>query len=352
MSIKFGFTGEPTDTNDLVYLRNRYYNPHLGTFLSMDPHEGDFNDPMSLNRYAYARGNPVNLTDPSGLCAESDPNLTQCHQDANYLTIFGFYPLWDENPLERIPEELCLQAEVALAIQSNQKLKWTADEMRSLRNAVNVLYRANQNIDGFKEKYRFPVTPISIVKRDTLTPVPSPTPTPPPNATPVPIAPPIPIAGTAYSQDRIIALTQDVWSGLDQQEQSWLMIHEFGHILVRDLGKDANTLYNDRLPARFKTSGHFPTRYANSGGPNEFIIEALTGTLWNRGYTTVPGYESNAGGRTGWLDLETHQNDVQVFTVTRPDRTTYQAAVVNVDLNLLGGQTLGEWIIQELFGEA
>jgi RHS repeat-associated protein len=67
MSLKYGFTGEPTDANDLVYLRNRYYNPELGTFMSMDPYEGDFNDPMSLNRYAYAHGNPVNLTDPSGL---------------------------------------------------------------------------------------------------------------------------------------------------------------------------------------------------------------------------------------------------------------------------------------------
>ena len=72
MSLKYGFTGEPTDANDLVYLRNRYYNPELGTFLSMDPYEGDFNDPMSLNRYAYVRGNPVNLTDPSGLCAAED----------------------------------------------------------------------------------------------------------------------------------------------------------------------------------------------------------------------------------------------------------------------------------------
>ena len=56
MSKEFGFTGEPIDANDLVYLRNRYYNPELGTFLSMDPYEGDFNDPMSLNRYGMCQG--------------------------------------------------------------------------------------------------------------------------------------------------------------------------------------------------------------------------------------------------------------------------------------------------------
>jgi RHS repeat-associated protein len=63
----FGYTGEPTDLNGLVYLRNRYYSPQLGTFISQDPTEGSMKDPMSLNQYAYVQGNPVNHTDPSGL---------------------------------------------------------------------------------------------------------------------------------------------------------------------------------------------------------------------------------------------------------------------------------------------
>ena len=85
MSTKFGFTGEPTDPNDLVYLRNRYYNPNQGTFLSMDPYEGDFNDPMSLNRYAYARGNPVNLVDPCGLyaCDNESANIQSACAELN-----------------------------------------------------------------------------------------------------------------------------------------------------------------------------------------------------------------------------------------------------------------------------
>jgi RHS repeat-associated protein len=63
----YGYTGEPTDPNELVYLRNRYYNPNLGTFISQDPYEGSMNNPMSLNRYAYVQNNPVNMTDPSGM---------------------------------------------------------------------------------------------------------------------------------------------------------------------------------------------------------------------------------------------------------------------------------------------
>jgi RHS repeat-associated protein len=79
MSLNHGFTGEPTDANGLVYLRNRYYNPELGTFMSMDPYEGDSNEPMSLNEYAYAHGNPVNNTDPSGMvvCSDLEPTAAQ-----------------------------------------------------------------------------------------------------------------------------------------------------------------------------------------------------------------------------------------------------------------------------------
>ncbi len=63
----YGYTGEPVDASGLVYLRNRYYNPNMGTFISPDPYEGTPSNPLSLNRYAYVQGNPVNRIDPSGM---------------------------------------------------------------------------------------------------------------------------------------------------------------------------------------------------------------------------------------------------------------------------------------------
>lgn len=33
----FGFTGEYTDANDLLYLRARYYAPEMGLFTALDP---------------------------------------------------------------------------------------------------------------------------------------------------------------------------------------------------------------------------------------------------------------------------------------------------------------------------
>ncbi len=67
-----GRYGVQTDANGLLYMRARYYNPHLCRFINADP--SGFGG--GLNHYAYADGNPVSLLDPFGLCAAgiSEPN--------------------------------------------------------------------------------------------------------------------------------------------------------------------------------------------------------------------------------------------------------------------------------------
>ena len=65
-STAYGFTGETTDVNGLLYLRARYYSSGAGRFLSRDTWGGDVMSPLSLNRWMYVEGNPVNLTDLSG----------------------------------------------------------------------------------------------------------------------------------------------------------------------------------------------------------------------------------------------------------------------------------------------
>ena len=62
----YQFTGEMRDANGLTYLRARYYNSADGRFLSRDTWGGDYNRPLSLNRWGYVEGNPVNLVDPTG----------------------------------------------------------------------------------------------------------------------------------------------------------------------------------------------------------------------------------------------------------------------------------------------
>ena len=61
------FAGEESDPESgLTYLRARYYDPRTRAFLSRDPQLGDPSNPLSLNPYLYALGNPVNRIDPSG----------------------------------------------------------------------------------------------------------------------------------------------------------------------------------------------------------------------------------------------------------------------------------------------
>lgn len=68
----YGFSGEWIDSHGLVYLRARYYMPGVGRFLSKDPWSGDVYRPMSYNRWLYVYANPVNQTDPSGMCLDED----------------------------------------------------------------------------------------------------------------------------------------------------------------------------------------------------------------------------------------------------------------------------------------
>jgi RHS repeat-associated protein len=64
----YGFTGEWWEAEiESLYLRARYLQVETGRFISPDPWLGDYQRPMSLNRWIYVEGNPINRKDPSGL---------------------------------------------------------------------------------------------------------------------------------------------------------------------------------------------------------------------------------------------------------------------------------------------
>jgi RHS repeat-associated protein len=61
----FAYAGaEFNSTDQLVYLRNRFYSPQLQRFISEDP----IGLAGGVNTYAYVRGNPISRRDPLGLC--------------------------------------------------------------------------------------------------------------------------------------------------------------------------------------------------------------------------------------------------------------------------------------------
>ncbi len=64
---KYRYTGEQFDEETgFYYLRARYYDPSIGRFVTRDTWAGNGRDPLSLNKYLYASGNPMLFTDPSG----------------------------------------------------------------------------------------------------------------------------------------------------------------------------------------------------------------------------------------------------------------------------------------------
>lgn len=62
-----GYTGHVQDAvTGLTYMQQRYYDPEIGRFLSVDPVTA-YSDPVgAFNRYWYANNNPYRFTDPDG----------------------------------------------------------------------------------------------------------------------------------------------------------------------------------------------------------------------------------------------------------------------------------------------
>ena len=73
-AVIFGYNGRDgviADPNGLLYMRARYYSPAMKRFVNTDIVPGEISDAVTLNRFAYANGNPVNFVDPFGLSAKS-----------------------------------------------------------------------------------------------------------------------------------------------------------------------------------------------------------------------------------------------------------------------------------------
>ena len=86
-----GRDGVVTDDNGLIYMRARYYSPELRRFVNADIIAGKITNAITLNRYAYANGNPVSNIDPFGLSVDKRGNSeTEAPAWQNFIDIMGF----------------------------------------------------------------------------------------------------------------------------------------------------------------------------------------------------------------------------------------------------------------------
>ena len=118
----FRYRGYYYDTESgFYYLQSRYYDPEVGRFLNADGILGANQDILSYNLYAYCSNNPVNLSDPTGMCPYNG-TIADFHRmekglpsiDCNcwYGKYFG---LPDSNPPIQAPAQL-----PAKEIENNQ----------------------------------------------------------------------------------------------------------------------------------------------------------------------------------------------------------------------------------------
>lgn len=65
------FTGQQFDASAGLYdFKARWYDAETGRFLSVDPVVGNPADPQAFNAYGYVGNDPMNSTDPTGMCFE------------------------------------------------------------------------------------------------------------------------------------------------------------------------------------------------------------------------------------------------------------------------------------------
>ena len=82
-----GYTGHVQDAaTGLTYMQQRYYDPLLGRFLSVDPLDVGGTNGNGFNRYGYASANPYRFTDPDGRC-EKMPGSSLCNRDNIVMTV-------------------------------------------------------------------------------------------------------------------------------------------------------------------------------------------------------------------------------------------------------------------------
>ncbi|HGM7301878.1 TPA: RHS repeat-associated core domain-containing protein [Stenotrophomonas maltophilia] len=79
-----GYTGHVSDSaTGLVYMQQRYMDPQLGVFLSVDPATAYEQPVGQFNRYRYANGNPYKFTDPDGRAVTCDER--RCSGEVNTI---------------------------------------------------------------------------------------------------------------------------------------------------------------------------------------------------------------------------------------------------------------------------
>jgi hypothetical protein len=97
----------------------------VGRFTSRDTWGGDANKPISFNRWEYVYGNPVNYSDPAGMCREDDE---ECRRKAAEIVVIF--------PNIEIDMGLDLGCDISLPYISKP---WTKAELEKVQQGLDAI---------------------------------------------------------------------------------------------------------------------------------------------------------------------------------------------------------------------
>jgi len=103
-----------------VYLNNRYYDPSVGVFLSVDPLVASTGDP-----YLYASGNPTTLSDPTGLCVEGSKG---CGIDLTSGGLSPYVEAWWSSGSNSYHAAIDASASLSRGLMARWQQDWGATE--------------------------------------------------------------------------------------------------------------------------------------------------------------------------------------------------------------------------------
>ncbi|HYD54768.1 MAG TPA: RHS repeat-associated core domain-containing protein [Gemmatimonadaceae bacterium] len=143
-----------TDGSGQLYMRNRYYDPKAGRFTQEDP----IGIGGGLNLYGFAAGDPVNYSDPLGLCPEcrmgwGAPTAENAEQEARYYAQLTNRDRAGMAVIAGLAAAggvaiMAGSAGMVAAAAPGMPLAFRAAQDPRLQNTLNALFRAGDRISG------------------------------------------------------------------------------------------------------------------------------------------------------------------------------------------------------------
>lgn len=287
--------------------------------------------------YMYVEGDPINLVDASGLCPANYKEAFGCLRMRDELRAWNVNVVWDVEALNNLT---CVDGIIEDALsQQGVAQRWTPNEMRSIYNAFRIFDAAQKKI-GFA--YNLPLENGIIIRKRYEAGIAN---TSQQGALGLTVGRTITLSARwwgegerdpfTYDGDSSPTKSIDAYGDISDAHQyrAWITLHEFNHVVVKDIagtvdpGNADTQFVNWQIDIRdvygFPQFGA-PTRYAYTTDA-EYIVESMTGTLWNQGHQ-VARYNSSGGGR--------YVRNVSEIRGTLRDSTTLEEWIIDNILRL------------------